>query len=304
MNEAQVEFFRERGADQIELIGRGMEGAVYDVGDGLVGKVWFDRRPAELLSLQAFHQELSAQHLPFRTPELSEVVELGGQTVSIEPKLPGTPLRTAVAAGVVTEEQALDAFVSVVSALGKTAVGQPTKSLPVLDEHTSLWEDRSSWGEALAAVVRRRGRGSLLGRTVDGFDALVERLVRSLGQLPPGRLQLVHGDICPPNLLVDADGRVSALLDWGFFTTAGDNAFDAATAAGFYDMYGPGARAADDLLLSRFESELGYSRELMLIYRAAYAVSTATMYSPDGSDGHFAWCAANLTRADLRSALP
>jgi aminoglycoside phosphotransferase (APT) family kinase protein len=304
VNEAQVEFFRERGADQIELIGRGMEGAVYDVGDGLVGKVWFDRRPAELLSLQAFHQELSAQHLPFRTPEISEVVELDGQTLSIEPKLPGTPLRTAVAAGVVSEEQALDAFVSVVSALGKTAVGQPTKALPVLNEHTSLWEDRSSWGEVLAAVVRRRGRGSLLGRTVDGFDALLERLVTSLGQLPPGRLRLVHGDICPPNLLVDTQGRVSALLDWGFFTTAGDNAFDAATAAGFYDMYGPAAHAADDLLLSRFESELGYSRELMLLYRAAYAVSTATMYSPDGSDGHFAWCAANLTRADLRSALP
>jgi hypothetical protein len=56
-------------------------------------------------------------------------------------------------------------------------------------------------------------------------------------------------------------------------------------------------------LLSRFESELGYSRELMLLYRAAYAVSTATMYSPDGSDGHFAWCAANLKRSDLRSAL-
>jgi Ser/Thr protein kinase RdoA (MazF antagonist) len=304
MNEAQVGFFRERGAGQIELIGRGMEGAVYDLGDGLVGKVWFDRRSAELVGLQAFHQELSARRLPFCTPEIIEVVELDGQAVSIEPKLPGTPLRTAVAAGVVTEEQAVDAFASVVSALGKTVAGEATKAQPVLDEHTSLWEDRSSWGEALAAIVRRRGSGSLLGRAVDDFDALLERLVTSLGQLPPGRLQLVHGDICPPNLLVDSEGRVSALLDWGFFTTAGDNAFDAATAAGFYDMYGPGARAADDLLLSRFESELGYSRELMLLYRAAYAVSTATMYSTDGSDGHFAWCAANLARPDLRSALP
>jgi aminoglycoside phosphotransferase (APT) family kinase protein len=303
VNDAQVEFFRERGAGQIELIGRGMEGAVYDLGDGLVGKVWLVRRPAELHGLRAFHQELSAQQLPFCTPEISEVFELGGQAVSIEPKLPGTPLRTAMAAGVVTEEQALDAFASVVSALAMTVVGQPTKALPVLDEHTSLWEERSSWGEALAAVVRRRGRRSILGRTIDGFDALLERLVASLGQLPPGQLQLVHGDICPPNLLVDTEGQVSALLDWGFFTTAGDNAFDAATAAGFYDMYGPGARAADDLLLNRFESELGYSRELMLLYRAAYAVSTATMYSPDGGDGHFAWCAAHLTRADLRSAL-
>jgi hypothetical protein len=162
VNEAQVEFFRERGADQIELIGRGMEGTVYDVGDGLVGKVWFDRRPAELPSLQAFHQELSAQHLPFRTPEISEVVELDGQTVSIEPKLPGTPLRAAVAAGVVTEEQALDAFASVVSALGKTAVGQPTKALPVLDEHTSLWEDRSSWGRRSlpSSVDEAAGRSS------------------------------------------------------------------------------------------------------------------------------------------------
>ena len=39
------------------------------------------------------------------------------------------------------------------------------------------------------------------------------------------------------------------------------------------------------------------------VYRAAYAVVTATCFSPTGEDGHFAWCVAMLRRADVQAAL-
>jgi hypothetical protein len=39
------------------------------------------------------------------------------------------------------------------------------------------------------------------------------------------------------------------------------------------------------------------------VYRAAYAVLTATCYSASGSDGHFAWCVAMLGRRDVRQCL-
>lgn len=153
-----------------------------------------------------------------------------------------------------------------------------------------------------AGLVTRRAEQSLhhLQADVEGFDELLDRVLVKLAMLEVPKLQIVHGDICTPNLLIE-DGKLS-LLDWGFFTTAGDNTFDASTAAAFYDMYGPEARKVDDLLLDRFE-ELGHDRARMYLYRAAYAITTATIYSDDASDGHYTWCVGNLNREDLRAAL-
>jgi aminoglycoside phosphotransferase (APT) family kinase protein len=301
--DAAIEYFERQAAGPVRLIGQGMEGAVYDLGGGLVGKVWFNRPPEEVLPLQAFLAELKAQDLPFRTPDISVVDAVDDRAVSVEAKLIGTPLRDALEAGLVTQQQGLDAFVDVVAALAKTQAGAASKALPLVEEATPFWRDRVSWGDALAGLVSRRAGKSqhYLQADVDGFDELLDQVLAKLAVIELETLQIVHGDICRPNLLVDEDGQL-ALLDWGFYTTAGDNTFDASTAAAFYDMYGPDARAIDDLLLDRFES-LGHSRERMYLYRAAYAITTATTYSPDAADGHYTWCVGNLNRKDLRAAL-
>jgi hypothetical protein len=52
-----------------------------------------------------------------------------------------------------------------------------------------------------------------------------------------------------------------------------------------------------------FAAELGHPVEVLLIYRAAYAVATSNVFTPDGSDGHFRWCVAQLTRAEVIAAL-
>jgi aminoglycoside phosphotransferase len=274
---------------RVELIGQGMEGAVYDLGDGRVRKTWFGRRPDDVRPLKAFLDELPP--LPFRTPRIREIGAVADAlAVSVEDLLTGTALPDAD----VTEEQALDAFVAVVEALGTTVPGPASKALPVLNQ--PFWRDDLSWGEALAALVRRRAAESHhhLKRDVADFDDLLENLTARLETIEPDRLSVVHGDICPPTLLMDGP-RTVALLDWGFYSTAGDNTFDAALAAGFFDMYGPDAQRLDDLLLDRFE-RLGHDRERMYLYRAAYAITTATIYDADAGDGHYLWCVGNLNR--------
>jgi aminoglycoside phosphotransferase len=182
----------------------------------------------------------------------------------------------------------------VVEALGTTTAGPASKALRVLNQ--PFWRDDLSWGEALAALVRRRAAESHhhFKRDVPGFDDFLERLTTRLVTIEPDRLSVVHGDICPPNLLMDGP-RVAAVLDWGFYSTAGDNTFDAALAAGFFDMYGPDAQRLDNLLLDRFE-KLGHDRQRMYLYRAAYAITTATIYDADAGDGHYAWCIGQLNR--------
>jgi aminoglycoside phosphotransferase (APT) family kinase protein len=272
----------------VELIGQGMEGAVYDLGDGTVRKIWFDRRPDDVRPLQAFLDELP--ELPFRTPRIRAITADGqGLAVSVEDKLTGTPLSEAD----LPEEQALDAFVAIVEALGQTAAGPASKALPVLNQ--PFWQ--ASWGESLAALVRRRAEASHphFERDVPGFTNLLEHLTDELAKIQPDRLSVVHGDICPANLLMDGP-RTAAVLDWGFYTTAGDNTFEASLEAGFFDMYGPDARRLDDMLLDRFEA-LGHDRERMGLYRQAYAITTATIYDADATDGHYAWCVAQLKKS-------
>lgn len=270
----------------MELIGQGMEGAVYDLGDGTVRKVWFGRRAEDVLPLKEFLDELP--ELPFRTPRIREVAAgEGGLAVSVEDKLTGVPLHEAG----LPEEQALDAFVAVVEALRGVRPGPAARALPVLGE--SFWE--RSWGESLAALVRRRASASKvhLERDVPDLPGLLEEVLIGLAE-PGDGLSVVHGDICPPNLLMEGD-RVAAVLDWGFLSTAGDSTFEASLAAGFFDMYGPDARRLDKLLLDRFE-ELGHDRQRMRLYRHAYAIVTATIYDESAGDGHYRWCVDQLTR--------
>jgi aminoglycoside phosphotransferase (APT) family kinase protein len=273
----------------VELIGQGMEGAVYDLGDGRVRKIWFDRRPDDVRPMQAFLDELPP--LPFRTPRIREIHADGnGLAVSVEDKLTGTPLPDAD----LTESEALDAFVAIVEALGRTEAGPASRKLPVLNQ--PFWQDGKSWGQCLADVVRCRAAESRrhFERDIPDFDRRLQAITTELETIAPETLSVVHGDICPANLLMDGP-RTAAVLDWGFLSTAGDNTFEASLAAGFFDMYGPDAKRLDNLLLDRFE-QLGHDLERMWLYRHAYAICTATIYAADATDGHYAWCIGQFTR--------
>ncbi|WBQ07487.1 aminoglycoside phosphotransferase family protein [Kribbella sp. CA-293567] len=294
-----VEYFERHASGAVRLLGQGMEGAVYDLGGGLVGKLWFDRAADEIAPLQAFLVELGEQELPFRTPRITRVDSLDGHAVSVEKRLGGRPLRDVLESGALSERDGLELFVEMVEALGRTRAGAATKALPLLGEAAAPGE----WGERLAELVRQRAVQSCeyLATDVENFEELLAQVLAGLSAIRLEQAQIVHGDICTPNVLVDDDVRL-ALLDWGFFTTAGDNTFDASTAAAFYDMYSPAARTVDDLLVQRFEA-LGHDRDRMYLYRAAYAIATATIYSPTAADGHYTWCVGNLNRADIRAAL-
>ncbi|SOD63641.1 Phosphotransferase enzyme family protein [Streptomyces zhaozhouensis] len=299
-----VETLTALGHRPLALLGAGMEGTVHRLADGLVGKVWHSGRAAgDARRLAAFHGEVAAQRLPFATPEPVAVQEHRGVVVTVERELTGTPLSEADFLG---PEAGHAAFVEVVAALGATTAGPAARALPAPGESEPLWAGHASWPEALAALVERRAEAGrpALTRALPELDAVLDAVRSRLHDLPTREAPaVVHGDICPPNILVDRDGTVVGLLDWGFLSTAGDNAFDAATAAGFYDMYGPEARAHDEALLAAMTERLGHPRETLLTYRAAYSLVTATAYSSSGEDGHFAWCVELLHRPEVRRLL-
>lgn len=304
-DERWADHFRAQGHPAVALLGRGVEGVVHDLGDGLVGKVWFQRGAADLLLTQEFQQELLAQDLPYETPLILQIDEVDGRAVTLERRLPGTPLSVLLQDERIPLAVAHEAALAAATGLAGAQAGPAARALTVLDETTPLWAGHQCWTEALAALVQRRAvaHAEVLRARITDFDEKLVQVQRLLKRVPLEPDRILHGDLVPPNILVDDEFRVTAVIDWSFLTTAGDHTFEASVAAGIFDMYGPGARVSDDALTAVLVEQHGHSLARMLLYRAAYAIATANSFSADGSDGHFAWCAAVLEREDVVETL-
>ena len=307
--QAWLDYFRAAGHPEAAPLAAGVEGAIYDLGDGTVAKVWGQRGVADLELTARFYADVAAAGLPFRTPEIHAVAEVRGQTVSYEAKLPGQPLQRRLTPGAATPEPAAArCVIDVLRALSGVAASASMRQLAVLDEPAPFRTSSDDFAGALRGLLQRRaGRfGPVLRPRIPGFGHLHECLQERLSELGE-RAQVpdtvVHGDLFGENILAGDDGRPLAVLDFGFLTTAGDPRFDAAIAACILDMYGSGALAVTRAMTGQTAAELGYPVEVLLVYQAAYAVATANAFTADGSDGHFAWCAAQLARPEVVAAL-
>jgi aminoglycoside phosphotransferase (APT) family kinase protein len=132
---------------------------------------------------------------------------------------------------------------------------------------------------------------------------VLEQTVQQVSQLPHTGRSAVHGDLCPPNILLGPDRTVSAVIDWGFLSHVGDTTFDATIACGSYNLYGKNYRHTDDYLMAESVDRHDFDRQHLLVYRALYALLTSNAYSEEGTDGHYDWCVGALKRNDVRDAL-
>jgi aminoglycoside phosphotransferase (APT) family kinase protein len=300
-----IRHFASAGHDPRPLAA-GVEGAIYDLGDGLVAKVWRDRRPAELVRMQSFYADVAAAGLPFSTPEIQAVEQVGRTPVTYERKLPGAPLQQRLGRddpGV--DPAAARCVTDVLRGLATVSATTAMRQLAVLDEDRPLWEGADTFSGALLGLLRRRVArfGPVIRSHLPDFDRRYARLQQRLRALPGPPDTVIHGDLVTGNILVDEQARPLAVLDFGFLTTAGDPRLDAAIAASVMNMYGPHAPAITSSLTAQLAHDLGYPADALLTYQAAYAVATSNAFTSDGSDGHFAWCISQLRRPDITDIL-
>jgi aminoglycoside phosphotransferase (APT) family kinase protein len=280
----------------------GVEGAIYDLGDDLIAKVWRARRMAELESMQRFYADVAAVGLPFQTPQIQRMDHVGGNAVTYERKLPGVPLQNQLRD---TDQHigpaATECVVSVLQALATVRATDSMRQLTVLDEDQPLWAGADSYEAALLGLLARRVArfGDVIRGHLPDFDARYAALTAQIRGLRHRPDTVIHGDLFGGNILVDTSTRPVAVLDFGFLTSVGDPAMDAAIAAAVINMYGPHAARITEELTGRIARDLDYDPETLRIYQAAYAVATSNAFTADGTDGHFAWCIDQLRRQDI-----
>lgn len=280
-----------------------MEGTVLRVADGLVVKVWHSRSAADLQTLATFYDAVYRSGLSLAVPRILEIFALGEHQATLLPELSGEPLWDAPGESPPLDGHHSSAIVRALEALVGVPVAPELATLPVLEDEAPF-DPAVGFQESLAGLVHERTarhREVLLAHVprLDDYVSATRRGLRSLPSVPPA---LVHGDLVPGNILVVGDVP-SALLDFGFLSTIGDPAFDAAVAASVFDMYGPEAERSEAAVDEAVAERFGYGRERIICYRAAYALVTANCFSASGSDGHFDWCVRMLHREEVRDVL-
>jgi len=282
-----------------------MEGTVIAIGDDLVAKIWHRRTAGELEILKSFYDAVARAEGTVAAPRIFDVLCLEGQCATVETMLDGQPLRTSESAASRVADDDVACVLDVLAALATIEPTADLGALPILAGEPPFRIETMPFAESLAALVRRRVerfRGALSAR-LPRLDVVTEAVVRRLHDLHPGRACLVHGDLIPANILVDDATRPVAVLDFGFMTTIGDPAFDAAVAASIFDMYGPRAAETETILDEAVADRFGYEPGRVAAYRAAYALVTSNCFSASGSDGHFEWCMRILECPEVHEAL-
>jgi aminoglycoside phosphotransferase (APT) family kinase protein len=289
------------------VLGSGVEGTVADLGDGTVAKVWAGRGLTDLDLLRGFYDAVNAArptNLAVAMPHILELTEVDGTVITIERRLTGDPVWRADGTSPTLTVSHIDSMTEALAALAAVP-GEPTlRALPMLPNEPRLAPNAPFETELATLVTRRAARYvTALRAAHPDVDAIVTATDAALRGLPPAGTSLVHGDLIAANVLASG-GHATAVLDFGFLSTAGDPAFDAAIAASCFDMWGPNAPGVEGELDRAFLSAFGHDHHRYSVYRAAYALTTACCFGTDLSDGHFAWCMAMLNRADVRDALP
>ena len=301
-----IEVIRRAGLTEHEVLGSGVEGVVVDLGDGTVAKVWSSRTRAGLELLRTFYEGIEAARPAGATvavPCIVNLIEVDGSLVTVERRLSGDPVWQADGSSPELATDDIDAMIEALASLAAIPATPVLRSLPMLADEPPLHPSAPFEREIADLVARRVAEfDKVLAAAHPDLHNTASGTLAALRDLSPAAPTLVHGDLIAANVLRSA-AHATAVLDFGFLSTAGDPAFDTAITASIYDMWGPRARDVERELDDAFRAAFGHDPHRVLIYRAAYALITACCFGTDLSEGHFSWCINMLNRSDVQEAV-
>jgi hypothetical protein len=308
MDAARERILSKYGVSPEARLSGGMEAEVYAWGPDAVLKLYPGTvRPNEMRTLQAFYDSLERERVPYALPRIHTVAQEGDWLVTVEQRLAGTRMSALLPALTPGElETTMGRYLDAALAVSNLSPPPGFDRYKLLDPESISRRAEGDWHRFLARylALQLEQVGRCLARDVPHFADRVRALQAVLDPPYRGAYRLVHGDFFPGNLMVDGEGQVTALLDFGLLTMYGDPLFDIATGWVFFDMYDKlGARARErclDVILGRLG---GGVRGTLYRYVLIYSILSANTYSPACADGHYRWCVDNLNTPQYWDAL-
>ncbi len=287
MNKAIMDAYALRDAD---LLGSGWESTIYALGASQILRIPRPEAGSEdqVRARAAFTANLPP--LPFAVPSVREISRLDGQLFVIEDRIPGQSMAALLPRlSGARRATALRAYLAAAEAMAvATAPGEAFGDL-LLDQPRRC----DKWSDYLTARVRKAAEDDVLAAAIPGLAGIARRFIARLEAIPDPARCIVHGDIWPPNVMMNDDLQVTGLIDFSFTTRIGDHVMDLAGACHFLLATKSSSKADHD-----------YLKELILAKHGAEVIDRIGLYAVwfafDFAFNHddaavFAWC-ANLIR--------
>jgi len=302
-----IMYFRNNGYPDTTELAKGMEGAVYSlIPHKLIAKVWIDQSEKKLRRFATFYSHLAFHIHPVQTSELVNVIVVDNTTITIEKFLPGLPLESYISMDSQhIDDRAIHATIKILSILKNVPVKEEFGSLSIFGENCGMIDGKRKWSDVVQNVLDLQVKkyGKQLRFYIPDLDDVLLAINSFLITRDKVPMSIIHGDLCNANIMTNSNLQPLAVFDFCFMLPVGDPAFDASISSAIFNMYGQHARSIIHKVTRVVCDSLNIEIEVLLAYRAVYAIMTSNLYSPDGTDGHFKWCINMLHQKELRSVL-
>ncbi len=283
------------GLSKSHLLGKGMEGSVYDYDQQRVVKLW-NTEPTnknQLNERKEFYKLISEQiNLP--VPEIFDIEELDGVIYTIEKKLNGKPgHQVYLSSNQLNRNTLLNNYFDILLELRSSSLKGSYGQL-ITGRNQKI--QAQSWTEFLSRRLDetineiKKHPNHSISNINDLFERFKNEDLVKIDPMPTKKL--VHGDIFLENVLVDDDFEISGLLDFSSLSVVGDHRMDVAGLVYFITVSDGIGRDAQDFLLKKSleicavtENEL----KRYLIYFSLLFINCET----DDPRTYF-WCKNNL----------
>ena len=269
---------RQEGLDDPTFLGAGEDAWAFALSDTEAIRVFPHASKSFVSELVCLYERLQGHSFSFQCPRIHEVRVHEGIVYTIEARLPGRPMgEFCRQVDGEARRRVLRNYLGALRELGEVEIGDcDFGGLSA----SAVWPTAGTWREflrrALETSWRQVGPGLTeecpdLRRTVSRLEALIEE-----DQMNWDRKSLVHGDAYPGNVLVDDDGDVATILDFGRYSLVGDPRLDVAIAIELTEMAGGFSPEDTEFLRGLIEEDPAAAA-----YRAWTAIVLAAVYGGD-----------------------
>lgn len=279
-------------------LGKGMEGHVYDFSADQVIKIWLNKFADEqhLTERKQFYEQINHSGLSFATPLIHEIGTDQGTFYTLERKLSGVRGDLFyLQADPSVKKSLLTQYFAILGELLKVEItGNYGEVLSGPSGKTTV----TSWTEFLWIKLEQTKDRCLSHKDHDisDIEPVFARYIRDvLPTLDPApRKHLVHGDLFLENVLVNADGTITALLDFGPLTVVGDHLMDVAGLVYFSGVCEGIDMEVQDQLEAMASEVYSQDMDIIKAYLLYYCLLFINSKSYDPRT--YEWCKSNLRR--------